>query len=110
MCFRRLTNGFGAKPVGKREQYLSRPRVLDPGQHFHQALPLGQTMTKPLANILFTQLNALAIARRRGNGQQADSEKTKAAKKEFTGAKKAVKEVVKLQTERLYEALCTKRT
>lgn len=43
-------------------------------------------------------------------GKQDDSEKTKAAKKEFTGAKKAVKEVVKLQTERLYEALCTKRT
>ena len=43
-------------------------------------------------------------------GKQDDAEKAKAARKAFTGAKKMVKEVVKRQTERLYEALCTQRT
>src|SRR5581483_4608566 len=39
-----------------------------------------------------------------------DADKAKAAKKAFTDAKKVVKEVVKRQTERLYEALCTQRS
>lgn len=43
-------------------------------------------------------------------GKQDDPEKAKAARKAFTEAKKVVKEVVKRQTERLYEALCTQRT
>ncbi len=43
-------------------------------------------------------------------GKQDDADKAKAARKAFTGAKKMVKEVVKRQTERLYEALCTQRT
>ncbi len=43
-------------------------------------------------------------------GKQDDADKAKAARKVFTGAKKMVKEVVKRQTERLYEALCTQRT
>ncbi|TWT87185.1 hypothetical protein Mal64_27230 [Pseudobythopirellula maris] len=38
-----------------------------------------------------------------------DEEMAKAAKKQFSKAKKTVKEVVKRQTERLYEALCTQR-
>lgn len=42
-------------------------------------------------------------------GKNDDPELAKAAKKEFTDAKKVVKEVVKRQTERLYEALCTQR-
>ena len=43
-------------------------------------------------------------------GKQDDVDKAKAARKAFTGAKKMVKEVVKRQAERLYEALCTQRT
>jgi hypothetical protein len=43
-------------------------------------------------------------------GKQDDADKAKAARKAFAGAKKMVKEVVKRQTERLYEALCTQRT
>jgi hypothetical protein len=43
-------------------------------------------------------------------GKQDDEEKARAAKKAFTDAKKMVKEVVKRQTERLYEALCTQRS
>ncbi len=39
-----------------------------------------------------------------------DADKAKAARKAFSDAKKMVKEVVKRQTERLYEALCTQRT
>src|SRR5262249_1892364 len=39
-----------------------------------------------------------------------DAEKARAAKKAFSEAKKTVKDVVKRQTERLYEALCTQRT
>jgi Domain of unknown function (DUF4132) len=39
-----------------------------------------------------------------------DQDKAKAAKKSFMDAKKVVKEVVKRQTERLYEALCTQRS
>jgi HEAT repeat protein len=42
-------------------------------------------------------------------GKQDDAELAKAAKKAFTDAKKVIKEVVKRQTERLYEALCTQR-
>jgi hypothetical protein len=38
-----------------------------------------------------------------------DEELAKAGKKEFADAKKIAKEVVKRQTERLYEALCTQR-
>lgn len=38
-----------------------------------------------------------------------DEELAKAGKKEFADAKKITKEVVKRQTERLYEALCTQR-
>lgn len=43
-------------------------------------------------------------------GKEDDEEKAKEAKKEFSDAKKAIKEVVKRQTERLYEALCTQRS
>lgn len=43
-------------------------------------------------------------------GKSDDEEKGKEAKKQLSDAKKAVKEVVKRQTERLYEALCTQRT
>ena len=39
-----------------------------------------------------------------------DADKAKAAKKTFTDAKKVVKEVVRRQAERLYEALCTQRS
>jgi HEAT repeat protein len=43
-------------------------------------------------------------------GKNDDAEKAKAAKKAFSDAKKTVKEVVKRQTERFYEALCTQRS
>ena len=43
-------------------------------------------------------------------GKSDDEEKAKAAKKAFSDAKKSVKEVVKRQSERFYEALCTQRT
>jgi hypothetical protein len=43
-------------------------------------------------------------------GKQDDPEKAKAARKAFTDAKKTVKEMVRRQTERFYEALCTQRT
>lgn len=43
-------------------------------------------------------------------GKNDDVDKAKAAKKAFSDAKKAVKEVVKRQTERFYEALCTQRS
>ena len=42
-------------------------------------------------------------------GKSDDAELAKAAKKTFSDAKKVVKEVVKRQTERFYEALCTQR-
>jgi hypothetical protein len=38
-----------------------------------------------------------------------DAEKAKAARRAFTDAKKQVKDVVRRQTERLYESLCTQR-
>lgn len=38
-----------------------------------------------------------------------DEEKAKAAKKAFTDAKKLVKELIKRQAERFYEAMCTQR-
>lgn len=43
-------------------------------------------------------------------GKNDDAEMAKSAKKAFSDGKKVVKEVVKRQTERLYEALCTQRT
>ena len=43
-------------------------------------------------------------------GKSDDEEKAKAAKKSFGEAKKIVKDVVKLQSERLYEAMCTQRS
>jgi hypothetical protein len=43
-------------------------------------------------------------------GKQDDADKAKAARKAFSDAKKTVKEVVRRQAERLYEALCTQRT
>lgn len=43
-------------------------------------------------------------------GKTDDPEKAKAAKKAFTDAKKTIKDVVKRQTERFYEGLCTQRT
>lgn len=43
-------------------------------------------------------------------GKSDDAEKVKEAKKAFTDAKKVVKEVVKRQAERFYEAVCTQRT
>lgn len=42
-------------------------------------------------------------------GKNDDEEKAKEAKKEFSDAKKIIKEMVKRQTERLYEAMCTQR-
>ena len=57
------------------------------------------------------------ITREDGKGVKAppapaksdDAEKAKEAKKAFSEAKKQVKEIVKLQSERLYEAVCTQR-
>ncbi|MGF1581205.1 MAG: DUF4132 domain-containing protein [Gemmataceae bacterium] len=43
-------------------------------------------------------------------GKNDDEEKAKAAKKMYSDAKKTVKEVVKRQTERFYEGLCTQRS
>jgi HEAT repeat protein len=43
-------------------------------------------------------------------GKQDDADKAKAARKTFSDAKKTVKEVVRRQSERLYEALCTQRS
>lgn len=43
-------------------------------------------------------------------GKDDDEEKAKEAKKSFSDAKKVIKEVVKRQAERLYEALCTQRS
>jgi hypothetical protein len=43
-------------------------------------------------------------------GKADDADKAKSARKAFTDAKKMVKEVVKRQSERLYEALCTQRS
>ncbi len=43
-------------------------------------------------------------------GKNDDADAAKAAKKTFSDAKKIVKDVVKRQAERLYEALCTQRT
>jgi HEAT repeat protein len=43
-------------------------------------------------------------------GKNDDPEKAAAAKKRFNEAKKVVKEVVRRQAERLYEALCTQRS
>src|SRR6185437_11937188 len=42
-------------------------------------------------------------------GKQDDADKAKAARKAFTDAKKTIKEVVKRQSERFYEFLCTQR-
>jgi hypothetical protein len=42
--------------------------------------------------------------------QDEDAEKIKTLKKEFSAAKKELQGVVKLQRERLYEAMCTQRT
>jgi hypothetical protein len=42
-------------------------------------------------------------------GKSDDEEKAKIAKKQFGDAKKTVKQVVKTQGERLYEAMCTQR-
>lgn len=39
-----------------------------------------------------------------------DEDEVKAAKKEFTAAKKEIKQVLKHQKERLYEAMCTRRS
>ena len=41
--------------------------------------------------------------------QDDDAESVKAAKKAFGAAKKEIKSIVQMQTERLYEALCTER-
>lgn len=41
--------------------------------------------------------------------QDDDAERAKEAKKAFSAAKKEIKNIVELQTERLYEALCTER-
>ncbi|MEV0795910.1 DUF4132 domain-containing protein [Kribbella sp. NPDC050459] len=51
------------------------------------------------------KLKALPAAR-----QTDDADAVKAAKKAFSAAKRELKAVVQLQTDRLYEALCTERT
>jgi hypothetical protein len=43
-------------------------------------------------------------------GKSDDADKAKAARKAFTDGKKMVKEVIKRQAERFYEALCTQRS
>lgn len=42
-------------------------------------------------------------------GKSDDAEKAREAKKDFSDGKKVVKEVIKKQKERLYEAMCTQR-
>ncbi|MCP4153087.1 MAG: DUF4132 domain-containing protein, partial [bacterium] len=42
-------------------------------------------------------------------GKKDDPDLVKAAKKDFSNAKKMIKKVVKLQTERLYECMCVER-
>lgn len=43
-------------------------------------------------------------------GKNDDAEKAQAAKKQFAALKKELKQIVKQQTERLYESMCTERT
>lgn len=63
-----------------------------------------------LEPVIKAQGEAKALKSLPAPGKNDDPEKAAAAKKAFTDGKKVAKEVVKRQTERFYEALCTQRS
>lgn len=67
------------------------------------------SLNDQLETVIFPKGETKPIKTLPAPAKSDDQELAKAGKKEFTDAKKIAKEVVKRQTERLYEALCTQR-
>ncbi len=87
------------KPIGDRAEL-----TLDYGaRKFH--VILGDELEAVITRDDGKQVKSLPAA-----AKDDDAELVKAAKKEFSSAKKTVKEVVKTQAERLYEAACVQRS
>jgi HEAT repeat protein len=96
--FARATDDEG-RPIGDRAEM-----VLDYGPR-QFTVTLGDALDP-----VVTTADGKTVKNPPAAAKSDDAEKAKAAKKAFTDAKKVVKEVVKRQTERLYEALCTQRS
>ena len=60
-------------------------------------------------SILLTNSDGKAIKALPDAAKSEDPEEVKAVKKDFSAARKELKSVLKLQTQRLYEAMCTER-
>ena len=79
-------------------------QILDYGSRQFTLL-LAADLSLVLKNAEGEVIKSLPAAR-----QDDDPEEVKVAKKQFSEAKKQLKQVLKLQKERLYEAMCTQRT
>lgn len=87
------------KPIGDQAEL-----VLDYGSRKF-AVTLGDDLQAVITRDDGKQVKALPSA-----AKEDDPELVKAAKKEFSAAKKTIKDVVKSQAERLYEAACVQRS
>jgi len=96
--FERETDDDG-KPVGERAEL-----VVDYGSRTFRVV-LGDDLQPVITRDDGKQVKSLPAA-----AKDDDPDLVKAAKKEFSAAKKTVKEVVKSQAERLYEAACVQRS
>ena len=95
--FVRETDGDG-NPIGERAEL-----VVDYGSRKFSVI-LGDDLQPVITRDDGKQVKSLPSA-----AKDDDPELVKAAKKEFSAAKKTVKEVVKNQAERFYEAVCVQR-
>jgi hypothetical protein len=104
---RTIPDGGFARPVNEEGEPIGDEAVLelDYGPRQFQL-----RLNDELEPVIFVKDEKKPVKALPAPGKSDDEEKAKAAKKEFSDAKKIVKEVVKRQTERLYEAMCTQRS
>ena len=104
---RTIPDGGFARPVNEDNEPIGDEAILELD---YGARQFQSRLNDELEPVIFVKGETKPIKALPAPGKSDDEEKAKEAKKQFSDAKKVVKEVVKRQTERLYEAMCTQRS
>jgi len=104
---RTIPDGGFARPVNEEGEPIGDRAILE--------LDFGPRqfevrLNDELEPVIFAAGESKSVKALPAPGKNDNEELAKEAKKEFSDSKKVVKEVVKRQTERLYEAMCTQRS
>lgn len=104
---RTIPDGGFARPVNENGEPIGNEAVLELDYGPRQ---FDVRLNDELEPVITVKGEGKALKAPPAPGKSDDEEKAKEAKKIFSDAKKVVKEVVKRQSERIYEALCTQRS